>query len=61
MDFAQLPIGFAMALAENTQALERFGQLSQDQRQVYLDQARQARSRGEMHRIVSSITGGMNS
>jgi hypothetical protein len=58
MDFAKLPVGFAMALAQNTPALERFGQMSQAQRQTYIDRAKGARSEGEMEQIVSGIVSG---
>lgn len=58
MDFAKLPVGFAMALAQNTPALERFGQMSQAQRQTYIDRAKNARSEGEMEQIVSGIVSG---
>ena len=56
MDFAKLPVGFSMALAQNTPALERFGQMTQQQRQFYIDRAHNARSEREMEQIVSSIT-----
>ena len=58
MDFAKLPVGFAMALAQNTPALERFGQMSQAQRQTYIDRAKGARSEREMEQIVSGIVSG---
>ena len=58
MDFAKLPVGFAMALAQNTPALERFGQMSQAQRQTYIDRAKSARSEREMEQIVSGIVSG---
>lgn len=58
MDFAKLPVGFAMALAQNTPALERFGQMSQSQRQTYIDRAKSARSEREMEQIVSGIVSG---
>ena len=58
MDFAKLPVGFAMALAQNAPALERFGQMSQAQWQTYIDRAKSARSEGEMEQIVSGIVSG---
>lgn len=58
MDFAKLPVGFAMALAQNTPALERFGQMSKAQRQTYIDRAKGARSEREMEQIVSGIVSG---
>ena len=55
MDFAKLPVGFSMALAQNTPALERFGQMTHQQRQTFIDRAHNARSEREMEQIVSSI------
>lgn len=50
-----LPIGFAMALAENEPALRRFAGLADDTRQQIVTQARQARSREEMRAIVRNL------
>ncbi len=55
MDLYTLPLGFAMALAQNTPAYERFGQMTQSQRQTYIDRAKHARSEGEMEQIVAGI------
>ena len=55
MDFAKLPIGFAMALAQNTAALERFGRMGEPERKAWVDQARSARSESQMQQIVSGI------
>ena len=55
MDYQQLPIGFAMALAQNPNAMETFAQLPQDAKAGILTQAHNARSEAEMHRIVSGI------
>jgi len=55
MDFAKLPVGFAMALAQNTPALEKFGRMSESQRQSFIGQAHYARSEREMEQIVSGI------
>lgn len=61
MDFAKLPIGFAMALAQNTPALETFGRMTESQRQAVVSQAHGARSEAEMWQIVSGIANGMGS
>ena len=55
MDLYELPLGFAMALAQNTPAYQRFGQTTQSQRQTYIDKAKHARSEGEMEQIVAGI------
>lgn len=57
MDLYELPLGFAMALAQNKAAYERFGQMDAAQRQTHIDRAKHARSEGEMERIVAGIAG----
>ena len=57
MDFAKLPIGFAMALAQNDAALQKFGTMSQQEKQTYIQKAHNARSESEMTQIVSGIAG----
>lgn len=46
-----------MALTQNTAAYERFGQMTQPQRQTYIDKAKHARSEREMDQIVAGIAG----
>lgn len=58
MDFAKLPIGFAMALAQNSAAMQRFGTMTEQERSSILTRAHNARSEAEMTRIVSSIASG---
>ena len=55
MDFAKLPIGFAMALAQNRAAMQRFGTMSEPERSSVLNRAHNARSEAEMMRIVCEI------
>ena len=55
MDFAKLPIGFAMALAQNSAAMQRFGTMTEQERSSVLTRAHNALSEGEMIRIVSEI------
>lgn len=55
MDLAKLPIGFSMELAQNTPALEKFGQMPQQQRHRVIERARGAHSEQEMQRIVSGL------
>ena len=57
MDFGMLPIGFAMALAQNEQAMTRYSAMTEAQRGAVLAQAHAARSEEEMHRLVASICG----
>lgn len=55
MDFYKVPIGFGMALAMNPPALNAYSAMTEDQKQAILNQAHNARSEKEMHRIVNSI------
>ena len=55
MDFYKVPIGFGMALAQNYDAMAAYAAMPDDQKQVILNKAHNARSEEEMHRIVNGI------
>lgn len=55
MDFGKLPIGFAMALAQNQAAMEVFAAMPQDRKQTVLAQAHNVHSETEMHQLVSGL------
>lgn len=57
MDFYKVPIGFGLALAQNETAMAKYGSLSREQKQQYLDMAHNARSEKEMYQIVARIAG----
>ena len=50
-----MPIGFAMALAQKSAAMEAYAALSREAQSDILTRANGARSEAEMHRIVSGI------
>ena len=54
-DYGKLPIGFAMALAQNQAALEIFGTMPKEEKQIILDRAHGVRSEEEMHQLVSGL------
>ena len=56
-DGPDLPQGFAMALAQNPNAMDAFSALSEEQRQQVLDKSRRIRSRAEMRSYVDSLVG----
>ena len=58
MDFYKVPIGFGMALAQNTAAINRYAHLSDAQKQEILDRAHNVRSEKEMHSLVASLANG---
>lgn len=50
-----LPLGFGMALAQNSRALERFSALPEREKKHIIQGAREIQSRQEMRAYVSSI------
>ena len=57
MDFYKVPIGFGMALAQNYDAMSAYAAMPDDQKQVILNKAHNARSEREMHQLVAGIAG----
>lgn len=55
IDNSELPIGFTMELAKNSDALIRFSGLEKSEQDSIIDQARQVQSRDEMRNLVESI------
>ena len=58
MDFYKVPIGFGMALAQNTEAMNRYARLDEAQKQAVLNKAHNVRSKREMHSLVESLANG---
>lgn len=58
MDFYKVPIGFGMALAQNTAAMNRYAILTEQQKQNILDKAHNVRSEKEMYSLVASLANG---
>ena len=58
MDFYNIPIGFGLALAGNTAAMNRYAHLSEQKRQSILDRAHNVRSEEEMYSLVASLANG---
>ena len=58
MDFYKIPIGFGLALAQNTAAMNRYAHLSEPQKQDILNKAHNVRSEKEMHDLVNSLANG---
>lgn len=59
MDFYKVPIGFGMALAQNTAAMNRYAHLTEEQKQDILNKAHNVRSEHEMHNLVASLANGI--
>ncbi len=51
----EYPIGFTMELAQHSDTLNRFSQLSEQEQHAIIDGARNVTSRNEMRNYVESI------
>ncbi len=51
----ELPLGLAMAMAQNPQAMERFASLTPLQKKQLISNAHNAHSKGEMQSLVESL------
>lgn len=54
----EMPVGFAMALAMNTEAMQKFGTLSEEQKQQIIAGTHAVKSRDEMRHYVDSLVNG---
>ena len=55
MEQSELPVGFAMALAQNPQAMQTFARLSEAEKQQVIAGTHGVRSREEMHQYVERL------
>jgi len=55
MKFEEVPVGFGMALIQNTEATNAFAMMTHAEKQAIWKKARSAKSQEEMRRIVDSI------
>lgn len=55
MDFAEVPIGFGMALAQNEEAVNAYAMMTKEEKNEILRKAHNARSEREMNQIVRMI------
>ena len=55
MDFGKLPIGFAMALAQNEAAMQAFEAMTETQKQAVLHRAHAVGSKREMQQLVYQL------
>jgi len=51
----EMPLGFVMSLAQNSEALEKFNSLSEIEKQEILNKTHSIRSKSEMRKFVSSL------
>lgn len=58
MDRKEIPVGFAMALAQNPEAMEKFASFSEDKKRETVAGTHQIKSREDMHRYVMNLATG---
>ena len=56
MNKDEMPVGFAMALAQNPKAMERFAALDETKKEEIISGTHSVNSKKEMHRYVEDIT-----
>lgn len=54
----EMPVGFAMELAMNPEAMQKFGTLSEEQKQQIIAGTHAVKSRDEMRHYVDSLVNG---
>lgn len=55
MEFEKLPVGFAMALAQNRKAMESFASMPDEQKQTIIDKAHHVQDKGEVGQIMFKL------
>ncbi len=55
MEANEMPVGFAMALAMNPEAMQKFATLGEEEQRKIIDGTHAIGSRDEMHRYVSKL------
>ncbi len=58
MDFYKVPIGFGMALAQNTAAMNYYAHLDEAKKREVLNKAHNVRSEMEMYTLVANLANG---
>ena len=56
MKHDEMPMGFSMALAQNSEAMQKFAMLSEDKKKQIIDGTHSVKSKQEMHEYVNRIT-----
>ncbi len=55
MEQNEMPVGFAMALAMNPKAMQKFAFLSEEKKQEIVEGTHSIKSKEEMHRYVDAL------
>lgn len=55
MDYNQLPIGLGLAFAMNRAAMDRFVDMTDDEKREFVERSRSVMSKSEMEKLVGSL------
>ena len=55
MKSSEMPVGFAMALAMNPEAMQAFAAMGEDKKQAIIAGTHSIKSKEEMHRYVNTL------
>ena len=55
MDYNTLPVGLGLAFATNRAAMDRFADMSDDEKKEFVERSRSVMSKKEMDNLVSSL------
>jgi hypothetical protein len=55
MDYNQLPIGLGLAFAMNRAAMDRFVDMTDDEKMEFVERSRSVMSKSEMEKLVGSL------
>lgn len=55
MDYNTLPVGLGLAFATNREAMDRFADMSDDEKKEFVERSRGVMSKKEMERLVGSL------
>ena len=56
MSYSELPIGFSFSLAQNPQALDQYAKLDETEKRAWVERAKNAQSKEEMHSLVDELS-----
>ncbi len=56
MDYNGLPVGLGLAFATNRSAMDRFVDMTDDEKREFIERSRGVMSKKEMDNLVSSLT-----
>ncbi|MBD5488470.1 MAG: hypothetical protein HDR13_06695 [Lachnospiraceae bacterium] len=56
MDYNNIPLSLGMAITSNKAAMDRFVDMTEAEKEAFIDRSRDAMSREEMEKLVNTLT-----